>query len=160
MKDQQWANRSLLRIKTTLLILCIVLGYTQSFVLLKGASRQSPSLFLVDDADQDVLFGSSKMDTVKSTTDETSFLTSLKDRQRELKNGIGKRYVARTQKGFLNVHHEPSDPFANENIVAQLTEGQIVTSTGPSRGFWIPHDGGGWSVSKYQGFTWLEPIDE
>jgi hypothetical protein len=114
----------------------------------------------VDD-DQEVFFGSSILDSVKSTTDEeSSFFNSLIDRQKELKNGIGKRYVARTQKGFLNIHFEPADPFDTDNIVGQLAEGQIVTSTGPSRGSWIPHDGGGWSVSKYQGFTWLEPIDE
>ena len=87
-------------------------------------------------------------------------LQSLEARQKALSLGIGKRYVTRTQKGFLNVHYEPTDPFDTANIVGQLEEGQIVTSTGPARGLWIPHDGGGWSVSKYSGFTWLEPIEE
>lgn len=85
---------------------------------------------------------------------------SLSKKIKELKLGIGKRYIIRTQQGFLNVHYEPTDPYMTENVVDQLSEGQIVTATGPTRGIWIPHDGGGWSVSKYGGFTWLEPIDE
>lgn len=94
------------------------------------------------------------------TEDSASLLTSLKKRQDELKEGIGKRYITRTKIGFLNVHAEPSDPFDTDNIVHQLEEGDIVTSTGAARGAWIRHDQGGWSISKYGGFTWLEPIDE
>jgi hypothetical protein len=29
-----------------------------------------------------------------------------------------------------------------------------------TRGIWVRHDGGGWSVANHQGFTWLEPLDE
>jgi hypothetical protein len=112
----------------------------------------------VDD-DQEVIFGSSG---VLDSTEETytSLMESLQKRQVALKQGIGKRYVTRTQLGFLNVHYEPTNPHDTDNVVGRLEEGQIVTSTGPKRGFWIPHDGGGWSISKYGGFTWLEPIDE
>jgi hypothetical protein len=84
----------------------------------------------------------------------------LKDRQKALEQGIGKRYVCRTQKGFLNVHQEPGDPFDTSNIVAQLKEGDIVVSTGPNRGPWVRHDGGGWSVAMFGGFKWLEPLAE
>jgi hypothetical protein len=55
---------------------------------------------------------------------------------------------------------QPSDPSDTSNIISQLNEGQIVTSTRPPRGNWIRHDAGGWSISKHGGFTWLEPIDE
>lgn len=119
-----------------------------------------PTLHLVDD-DQEVVFGSSGvLDTASSDTTDSSLWKSLQRRQSALQQGVGKRYVTRTQKGFLNVHYEPTDPHDMDNVVGQLQEGQIVTSTGPTRGFWVPHDGGGWSISKYGGFTWLEPIDE
>ena len=103
-------------------------------------------------------------DTV-STEDVEESKTLLKaalKRQRDLQNGIGKRYVCRTQKGFLNVHKEPGDPFNQVNIVNQLQDGDIVVSTGPPRGVggWIPHDHGGWSVMMYRGFTFLELIEE
>jgi hypothetical protein len=84
----------------------------------------------------------------------------LKDRQKALEQGIGKRYVCRTQKGFLNVHQEPGDPFDTSNIVTQLKEGDIVVSTGPNRGPWVRHDGGGWSVAIFGGFKWLELLAE
>lgn len=93
-------------------------------------------------------------------SDSQTILESLRERQNDLDKGIGKRYICRTQRGFLNVHKEPGDPFNTDNIVAQLQEGDIVTSTGPPRGPWIPHDSGGWSISIYSGFTWLEPLKE
>lgn len=85
---------------------------------------------------------------------------ALQDRIASLKEGIGKRYICRTQKGFLNVHAEPADPYETANIVNQLVEGQVVTSTAPSRGPWIRHDAGGWSISVFGGHTWLEPLEE
>eukprot|EP00525_Craspedostauros_australis_P007713 CAMPEP_0198131002 /NCGR_PEP_ID=MMETSP1442-20131203/55169_1 /TAXON_ID= /ORGANISM="Craspedostauros australis, Strain CCMP3328" /LENGTH=173 /DNA_ID=CAMNT_0043791729 /DNA_START=17 /DNA_END=538 /DNA_ORIENTATION=+ len=85
---------------------------------------------------------------------------SLQNRQDELERNVGRRYITRTQKGFLNVHQEPSDPFDTHNIIDQLAEGQIVESIAPSRGAWIHHDRGGWSISKFGGFTWLELIEE
>jgi len=85
---------------------------------------------------------------------------SLRSRRQELAEGIGRKYIARTQRGFLNVHDTyQSGPFATDNIVGQLGEGQIVTSISKF-GDWIEHDAGGWSISRFEGFTWLEPLDE
>ncbi|CAB9510529.1 expressed unknown protein [Seminavis robusta] len=98
--------------------------------------------------------------TAVSDGDAGGLLESLRKRKDELDIGIGKRYVCRTQKGFLNVHKEPGEPFNPYNVVHQLKEGDIVTSTGPPRGGWIRHDNGGWSISKYNGFTWLEELKE
>ena len=42
--------------------------------------------------------------SVRTDDESDSLLRALKERQIELKNGIGKRYITRTQKGFLNVH--------------------------------------------------------
>mmetsp|Transcript_33028 Transcript_33028/g.79859 ORF Transcript_33028/g.79859 Transcript_33028/m.79859 type:complete len:167 (+) Transcript_33028:174-674(+) len=92
--------------------------------------------------------------------EDTDIHEQMKDRRMRIHDGVGKRYIVRTPQGCLNVHLEPSSTTATDNIVNQLTDGQIVRSTGPTRGIWIPHDGGGWSVSDHQGFTWLEPIDE
>lgn len=89
-------------------------------------------------------------------------LASLNQRIYELNVGIGKRYIVRVQKrGFLNVHSEPFDPFDVNNVVGKLKEGQIVKSMKPNEGDWVYHDGqgGGWSIAKFNGFTWLEPID-
>eukprot|EP00587_Corethron_hystrix_P010630 CAMPEP_0113323170 /NCGR_PEP_ID=MMETSP0010_2-20120614/16103_1 /TAXON_ID=216773 ORGANISM="Corethron hystrix, Strain 308" /NCGR_SAMPLE_ID=MMETSP0010_2 /ASSEMBLY_ACC=CAM_ASM_000155 /LENGTH=127 /DNA_ID=CAMNT_0000181933 /DNA_START=36 /DNA_END=416 /DNA_ORIENTATION=+ /assembly_acc=CAM_ASM_000155 len=84
----------------------------------------------------------------EKTIDDGSLLESLRSRQQEIEKGAGRRYITRTQKGFLNVHstHE-SGPYAVDNIVGQLEEGQIVTSVG-SYEEWIEHDAGGWSISK------------
>ena len=87
-----------------------------------------------------------------------------------LDQGIGKRYLCRTQKGWLNVHQEPGDPYNTHNVIGQLRQGQVVTSIGPPRGAWIRHDGGGgdddgetgggWSISIFGGFTWLEELQD
>jgi hypothetical protein len=86
--------------------------------------------------------------------------TALSQRIQSLQEGIGKRYICRTQYGFLNIHTDPGDPFDTDNIVGRLSEGQIVTSVAPARGPWIRHDAGGWSISVYEGFVWLEAIPE
>jgi hypothetical protein len=126
--------------------------------------RMKIRLFLVeedeDQVQQQQVFGAGAMDAAKSVSQDADLLASLERRQKALQLGIGKRFVTRTQKGFLNVHYEPTDPYDTNNIVSQLQEGEIVTSTGPKRGFWIPHDRGGWSIAKFGGFTWLEPIEE
>mmetsp|Transcript_3817 Transcript_3817/g.5738 ORF Transcript_3817/g.5738 Transcript_3817/m.5738 type:complete len:151 (-) Transcript_3817:160-612(-) len=85
---------------------------------------------------------------------------ALKIRQDQLKKGIGKRYIVRTQQGFLNVHSESTNPFALDNIVGQLAEGDVVTSIDAYEGDWVCHDKGGWSIASFRNFTWLEPIDE
>jgi hypothetical protein len=146
--------------KILLLLLVLPTLLVSSFQCRHPFRISSSSLRLVDD-DQEVMFGSSGvLDTADTTADDDSFMESLQNRHQALKQGIGKRYVTRTQQGFLNVHYEPTDPYDAHNVVGRLEEGQIVTSTGPTRGVWVPHDGGGWSISKYGGFTWLEPIDE
>ena len=100
--------------------------------------------------------------SLSDVEDSKALLQAAAKRQKDLQNGIGKRYVCRTQKGFLNVHKEPGDPFNQVNIVNQLHDGDIVVSKGPPRGVggWIPHDHGGWSVMMYRGFTFLELIEE
>jgi hypothetical protein len=153
------------RLGLILLFLLLLPTLVSSFLIQTGRTRCcsvrifSPPLRLVDD-DQEVIFGSSGVLDTADTSADSSLMKSLQNRQKTLKQGTGKRYVTRTQKGFLNVHYEPTDPHDTNNVVGNLEEGQIVTSTGPTRGSWVPHDGGGWSISKYGGFTWLEPIDE
>ena len=93
-------------------------------------------------------------------TVSSSIYRALADRLSALSKGEGKRYVCRTQKGFLNVHQEPGDPFCNTNIVGRLVEGQVVTSVGAHQDGWIPHDAGGWSIAEYGGHTWLEALEE
>ncbi len=90
---------------------------------------------------------------------DTDMWIELNKRRDQLELGIGRRYVVRTTRGFLNVHSDPSDPFAVENIVDQLLDGDIVTSVGPNKGHWVRHDRGGWSISVHSGFVWLQPID-
>ena len=98
--------------------------------------------------------------SAESTKQNASLYDSLRSRQNELNNGIGKRYICRTQRGFLNVHKEPGDPFNVDNVVNQLQEGDIVTSMEPPRDGWIRHDSGGWSIAVYNGFTWLEELKD
>ena len=96
-----------------------------------------------------------------SVEQELDWFKSLKARQEELQLGIGKRFRVRTQRGFLNVHSSFEDgPYAVENVVDQLEDGDIVTSTGPRVNDWIPHDAGGWSIAVHGGFVWLEPLEE
>jgi hypothetical protein len=142
-----------------ILLICMSESLTAFLIIMHEKPARPRTISRLVDDDQEVVFGSSGL--LDSTEeDAASLMTSLRERQATLKQGIGKRYVARTQLGFLNVHYEPTNPHDTHNVVGRLEEGQIVTSTGPMRGFWIPHDGGGWSISKYGGFTWLDPIDE
>ncbi len=50
--------------------------------------------------------GGSDFDTVGTVPSDDAIFKSLTGRQQALSRGIGKRYIARTQKGFLNVHYE------------------------------------------------------
>ena len=99
------------------------------------------------------------IDRQQASSEADDLYASLRARQDEIKAGGGIRYKVQTQRGFLNVHSEPEDPFATHNIVSQLQEGQIVTSVGPPSGTWVQHDAGGWSVREFGGFQWLVPID-
>ena len=89
-----------------------------------------------------------------------SLYKALAARKDELRRGIGKRFVVRTQKGFLNVHRTfEGGPHRTDNIVRQLKDGEVVTSIDRIQD-WIKHDAGGWSIAKFGGFVWLEPIEE
>lgn len=109
---------------------------------------------LHDNEEEDILVGK------EDNENDGDIMASLLARRDELERGIGRRYITRTQKGFLNIHSDcESGPYALENIVGQLSEGRVVTSI-QNVGGWIKHDAGGWSISKFGGFTWLEPIEE
>lgn len=119
--------------------------------------RISISVMRMQDQDDAALISEAMNDSIE---EDSKIHDDLEARYSSLQSGIGRRYITRTQHGFLNVHDEPTDPFDCENIVSQLVEGQVVTSTKPAQGDWICHDGGGWSISKYQGFVWLEELKE
>lgn len=97
-----------------------------------------------------------------SVLDDASLLKDLHARQDQIQSGIGRRYKARTQRGFLNVHNDTSSPFSTRNIIGKLAEGQVVTSIGPNEGEWVYHDafGGGWSISNFGGWQWLIPLED
>lgn len=123
-------------------------------ILCKGGDPQS------GENDQTSRLESTDDDPLEAPTNDSSKIhEALANRLSNLKDGIGKRYVCRTQQGFLNIHEKPGDPFDTGNIVGRLVEGQIVTSTKSPEGPWIHHDGGGWSISVYKDFVWLEPLE-
>lgn len=97
--------------------------------------------------------------SVEDNVSNSYISKSLKKRQKDLKEGIGKRYMVRTQRGFLNVHSDTRSVYEIDNVVGRLEEGQIVTSIAPNEGEWIKHNEGGWSIRFYEGFTWLVEID-
>jgi len=109
-----------------------------------------------DDFPGDSILG----DEAVSSTDLDHLQRSLQDRLTDFNAGVGKRYVCRTQRGFLNVHEAPGDPFDTSNIVNQIFQGDMVTSTGPPSGAWIQHDRGGWSISRCNNFTWLQEVED
>lgn len=112
-----------------------------------------------DDSEMEsVLISTPDFDCIKAD-ESNDMYKSLQARQKELSEGVGKRYICRTMFGFLNIHKEPGNPFNTDNIIGRLVDGDVVTSTGPKRGSWVQH-AGGWSISKYEGFTWLEAIDD
>ena len=113
---------------------------------------------ITDDDSLTVIAGA--VEDCEATADSSDLYRALQDRVEAMDRGIGKRYVCRTQKGFLNIHQEPGDPYNSHNIVGQLHEGDIVTSTAPPRGPWVRHDRGGWSIAIFGGFTWLQELKE
>eukprot|EP00523_Entomoneis_sp_CCMP467_P014097 CAMPEP_0168789878 /NCGR_PEP_ID=MMETSP0725-20121227/13086_1 /TAXON_ID=265536 /ORGANISM="Amphiprora sp., Strain CCMP467" /LENGTH=136 /DNA_ID=CAMNT_0008840215 /DNA_START=105 /DNA_END=512 /DNA_ORIENTATION=- len=99
------------------------------------STRTSMSSLLsssTDDFPGDSILG----DEAVSSTDLDHLQRSLQDRLTDFNAGVGKRYVCRTQRGFLNVHEAPGDPFDTSNIVNQIFQGDMVTSTGPPSGAW------------------------
>eukprot|EP00538_Stauroneis_constricta_P009263 CAMPEP_0119545690 /NCGR_PEP_ID=MMETSP1352-20130426/368_1 /TAXON_ID=265584 /ORGANISM="Stauroneis constricta, Strain CCMP1120" /LENGTH=201 /DNA_ID=CAMNT_0007590271 /DNA_START=189 /DNA_END=794 /DNA_ORIENTATION=+ len=95
----------------------------------------------------------------------------LHKRNRELNEGIGKRFVAHAS----NMHHSSNNANANKStpnnkvpiynqpngkVIGYLTEGQVVRTIGPRDGPWIRHDGGGWTLSVSDGVRYLQPVNE
>ena len=69
-----------------------------------------------------------------------------------------RRYLVQTQRGFLNVHSEPGDPYRSDNVVGRLFEGDIVLGI-REQGQWLLHEAG-WSIRFHGGFEWLKPLDD
>ena len=137
-----------------LLLLTVITGINAFLVHPYGSNLISTRCRL---SDNDTAFGE---EAISSSLDQQDLFASLKARQLELRQGVGKCYRVRTQKGFLNVHSSHEDgPYAVHNIVGQLEEGDIITATGPRIDDWIPHDAGGWSIAVHGGFVWLEPLE-
>ena len=111
-------------------------------------------------AEEESLIAVGDWEDCQAIADSSQVYQALQDRLLAMERGIGKRYRCRTQKGWLNVHQEPGDPYNAHNVVGQLREGDIVTSVGPNRGPWVRHDGGGWSIAIFGGFTWLEELQD
>ena len=162
-------NRVRIKRFSVLHLLLLVFDRSSSFLILaKNTDRLRPTQLTHCLSGGDVpVQGESSEDLVQvidpdyvAAPESRALHTSLASRITAFNGGIGKRYVCRTQKGFLNVHREPGNPYDTSNIASQLRDGQIVTSTGPNRGSWIQHDGGGWSISVYGEFVWLERIKE
>ena len=144
-------------------VLCLLLASlcpTVSFSVFPRIScerRWSSRLGLLE---EDGWIGQPTMEEDAVVDSSTCLYKSLQERQDELKRGIGKRFVVRTQKGFLNVHSSLEyGPFATDNIVCQLEDGQVVTSI-DRIGAWVRHDQGGWSIARYGGFVFLQPLEE
>lgn len=80
----------------------------RSVALYGQKSSSSDNIRRKDQKDDDeYLFGSgSDLDYVNQFASDDEILSSLNRKVKELELGIGKRYIIRTQRGFLNVHHE------------------------------------------------------
>lgn len=129
---------------------------TASFALVPTNDRSS-RLYLLEDEASSSWIG--QPTTLDGATEESSLHKALEERREELKRGIGRRFVVRTQRGFLNVHSCMSKgPFCMDNIVQQLSDGDVITSKNII-GSWIQHEHG-WSIARYQGFVFLEPVEE
>ena len=129
-----------------------------NFLLKQRATSDDSSSIPSKDSDSSP--ESSNVDKVVDKEGSAVLYEELKHRQVQLDKGIGKRYKTRTQKGFLNIHSDPhSGPYNLDNVIGQLQEGQIVKSIEPSVDDWIHHDAGGWSISNFEGFTFLEPLN-
>ena len=76
----------------------------------------------------------------------------------ELKKEQPRRYLVQTQRGFLNVHSEPGDPYRSDNVVGRLFEGDIVIGI-QEQDQWLLHEAGGWSIRFHGGFEWLKLLD-
>ena len=82
---------------------------TLSTALLGEKSSFSENMSQGQQESEEVLFGGEAMlDYAQDLPTDDQISNSLNQKLKELEYGIGKRYRIRTQKGFLNVHHEVS----------------------------------------------------
>ena len=82
---------------------------TLSTALLGEKSSFSENMSQGQQESEEVLFGGEAMlDYTQDLPTDDQISNSLNQKLKELEYGIGKRYRIRTQKGFLNVHHEVS----------------------------------------------------
>ena len=64
---------------------------------------------------EDFVFGSGNdLNYAENVASDDEISSSLNRKLKELELGIGKRYITRTQRGFLNVHYEVRGYFAME----------------------------------------------
>lgn len=133
-------------------------GPSASFTIHHNKFSRQSQLAVFEDYQRWI--GGGRTETETSNDSVESLHKLLAERQDELRRGIGKRFVVRTQKGFLNVHRSfEGGPYRTDNIVRRLEDGDVVTSIDRIQD-WIKHDAGGWSIAKFEGFVWLQPIDE
>ncbi|CAL1155320.1 unnamed protein product [Cladocopium goreaui] len=98
------------------------------------------------------------VDSPKVLPSDEALAESLRRRQEELKKEQPRRYLVQTQRGFLNVHSEPGDPYRSDNVVGRLFEGDIVIGI-QEQDQWLLHEAGGWSIRFHGGFEWLKLLD-
>jgi hypothetical protein len=69
--------------------------------------KKSSSSENIQQDGEEFLFGSENdLDDARNFPSDEQISSSLNRKVKELELGIGKRYVIRTQRGFLNVHYE------------------------------------------------------
>ena len=80
----------------------------RSVALFEKQSSSSENLRRKDQQEgEEFLFGSGNdLDYVRDFPTDDQLFSSLNRKVKELELGIGKRYIIRTQRGFLNVHYE------------------------------------------------------
>ena len=101
-----------------------------------------------------------KASGVQPTTEATQQLAESLQRREESLHLVGERFVCRKagHPVYLFVPTSESDETDESNIIHRLDEGEEVTVTGPRKGNWIDHDGGGWSAMIWDGETRLEQV--
>lgn len=91
--------------------ICVQLSSSQairSTALLLGKKSSSSQNTRRDQQEgEEILFGGEPgLDFGQELPTDDQISNSLNRKLKELEYGIGKRYIIRTQRGFLNVHHE------------------------------------------------------
>lgn len=101
-----------------------------------------------------------KASGVKRTTEETEKMAQSLKRREESLHLVGERFVCRVQDHpvYLFVPTAKEDVEDESNIIYRLEEGEEVVVTGPHRGNWIDHDGGGYSEIVVEGVVALEQL--